>query len=231
MTLRTLARAGCMLACVCLAVQSRGPAAVAAQQQHKPAPDHMEHRFDPAESTKRFDDPARDAWQMPDRVIAALGLTRGQSVADIGAGTGYFSVRLAKSTAAPLVYAVDIEPAMVKYLQERAAKEALTNIVAVQATGDRTNLPAPVDAVLIVNTYHHIGSRVTYFSELKKLMKPDARLAIVDYKKGVPDGPPEEFRFLPEQIVSELAKAGFTLQTQHDFLPRQLFLVFRASAR
>ena len=96
--------------------------------------DHMEHRFDnPKQLATRFDDPARDAWQEPDRVIEALGLKRGQTVADIGAGTGYFTVRLAKSETAPKVYAVDIEQSMVSYLSERAAQEHLSNVVAVQA--------------------------------------------------------------------------------------------------
>src|SRR5215469_12422203 len=116
-------------------------------------PDHMEHHFDPAESAKIFDDPARDSWQMPDRVIAALALKPGQIVADIGSGTGYFSVRLAKSPAAPKVYGSDIEPGMVKYLRDRAAKEGLANVIAVQATADSPNLPEPVDVVLIVDTY------------------------------------------------------------------------------
>src|SRR6202047_3656409 len=129
-------------------------------------PDHMEHHFDPKESAKSFDDPARDAWQMPDRVIAALNLRRGQVVADIGAGTGYFSVRLAKSEATPKVYAVDIEPQMVSYLRERAAKEGLNNVTAVQAAADTPNLPHPGDLVLIVDTYHHIGDRERYFRTL-----------------------------------------------------------------
>lgn len=190
--------------------------------------DHMEHSFADAERyAKSFDDPARDTWQMPDRVIAALGLKAGQSVADIGAGTGYFSVRLAKSATKPKVYGVDIEANMVQYLQHRAMQEGLSNLTAVKADADKTNLPEPVDVVLIVDTYHHIGNRVAYFTALKTLMKPGARLAIVDYKKGASgDGPPAEFRFTPEQISSELAKAGFALQTQHDFLPRQMFLIY-----
>lgn len=192
--------------------------------------DHMEHSFADAERyAKQFDDPARDAWQMPDRVVAALGLKPGQAVADIGAGTGYFSVRLAKSSAKPKVFGVDIEENMVHYLQHRAMQEGLTNITAVKADADKTNLPEPVDVVLIVDTYHHIGNRVAYFTALKKLMKPGARLAIVDFRKDAPgDGPPAEFRFTPEQISAELAKAGFALQTQHEFLPRQMFLVYGA---
>ena len=191
-------------------------------------PDHMAHSFADAERyAKSFDDPARDAWQMPDRVIAALGLKPGQSVADIGAGTGYFTVRLAKSAAAPRVFAVDIEATMVEYVRARAAREGLGNVVAVKAGADRTNLPEPVDVALVVDTYHHIPNRVAYFTTLKTLLKPGARLAIVDFKKDSPDGPPVEFRFTSEQITAELTKAGFALQAQHDFLPRQMFLIYR----
>jgi ubiquinone/menaquinone biosynthesis C-methylase UbiE len=203
-----------------------------ADQAGKAPPAHVEHRFDnPEESAKSFDDPARDGWQMPERVIDALGLTTGQTVADLGAGTGYFTVRLARSKAAPLVYAVDVEAAMVTYVRERAAKEGLKNVVAVQASADRANLPAPVDLVLIVDTYHHLPSRVAYFSELRKMLKPSARLAIIDYRKGAPGGPPDEFRYTPAQIGAELAQAGFTLETQHEFLPQQLFLIFRMATR
>jgi cyclopropane fatty-acyl-phospholipid synthase-like methyltransferase len=193
--------------------------------------DHMEHRFDnPKQLAKRFDDPARDAWQQPDRVIEALGLKRGQAVADIGAGTGYFTVRLAKSEAAPKVYAVDIEPSMVSYLSERAAQEKLNNVVAVQAAADTPNLPEPVDLVLIVDTFHHIGGREAYFRRLAKSLKPGGRVAIVDFRPDSPEGPPKEFRFTPEQIKSEMSKAGYTLSAQHDFLPRQHFLVFAVAA-
>jgi cyclopropane fatty-acyl-phospholipid synthase-like methyltransferase len=191
-------------------------------------PDHMDRHFDNAERwAKEFDDPSRDAWQMPERVIEALALGPGQSVADIGAGTGYFSVRLARSSAAPAVYAVDIEPAMVAYLNARAAKEGLKNLTAVQAAAASANLPSPVDTILIVDTYHHIPSRVAYFGALKSSLKPGGRLAVIDFRKDSPSGPPAEFRFTPEQISKELAEAGYALVQQHEFLPRQLFLVYQ----
>jgi ubiquinone/menaquinone biosynthesis C-methylase UbiE len=197
---------------------------------HGPAgqrPDHMEHSFADVERySKTFDDPARDAWQMPDRVITTLGIKPGAIVADIGAGTGYFTVRLAKSAAAPKVYAVDIEKAMVDHVRHRAMNEGLKNVVAVRAGADRTNLPEAVDVALIVNTYHHLPNRVAYFTALKKLLKPGARLAIIDFKKGAPDGPPDQFRFTPNQISAELGQAGFKLQAEHDVLPRQLFLIY-----
>jgi cyclopropane fatty-acyl-phospholipid synthase-like methyltransferase len=194
--------------------------------------DHMEHRFDnPKQLAKSFDDPARDAWQEPDRVIEALGLKRGQIVADIGAGTGYFTIRLAKSEAAPKVYAVDIEPSMVSYLSERAAQDKLNNVVAVQASADTPNLPEAVDLVLIVDTFHHIGGREEYFRKLAKSLKPGGRVAIVDFKPDSPEGPPKEFRFTPEQVKLEMSKAGYTLAAQHDFLPRQHFLIFAIAAQ
>lgn len=163
---------------------------------------------------------------MPARVIETLQLKPGQIVADIGAGTGYFSTRLAKSAAAPKVYAVDIEPSMVAHLTERAKQEGLTNMTAVLAGADRTNLPEAVDMVLVVDTFHHIPSRIAYFTALKARLKPGARLAIVDFRKDAPQGPPVEFRFTPDQISAELAKAGFGLQASYDFLPQQLFLVY-----
>jgi SAM-dependent methyltransferase len=210
--------------------------AVSVAQEHRPpggaqtAPDHMDHRFDdPARFAKSFDDPARDAWQMPDRVIEALALTPGQKVADIGAGTGYFSVRLARAAAKPAVFAVDLEPAMVQHLTHRAMSEHLPNVRAVLASATSPNLPEPVDVVLIVDTYHHIGSRAAYFQALKGRLTAGGRVAIIDFRKGAAggDGPPEHFRFTPDQITAEMAAAGYVLDRAHDFLPRQLFLVYR----
>lgn len=208
------------------------PAAGQHPGQSQSHADHMEHRFDNAEAlSKRFDDPARDAWQMPDRVIQTLALKPGQVVADIGSGTGYFSVRLAKSAAAPKVYGVDIEPNMVKFLGERAAKEGLGNLVAVQGTAESPKLPEPADLVLIVDTYHHIGSRVAYFRKLRESLKPGGRVAIIDFRPDSPEGPPAEYRFPVDKFKDEMTQAGYTAAGQHNFLPRQHFLVFQTAAR
>ena len=200
-----------------------------AQQHQQPGkPDHMHHRFDdPARFAKSFDDPARDGWQMPDRVIAALKLSSTASVADIGAGTGYFTVRLAKAVPAGTVYAVDIEPAMVEHIRNRAATAHLTNVMAVVATPHDPKLPTPVDTVIVVDTYHHIPDRTSYFRDLKRALTPSGRVAIIDFRKDAPEGPPAEFRFDADQIIFEMKQAGFVLDAKYDFLPRQHFLVFR----
>jgi cyclopropane fatty-acyl-phospholipid synthase-like methyltransferase len=197
-------------------------------QQHQPSkPDHMDHKFDdPARYAKSFDDPARDTWQMPSRVIESLALKPGMKVADIGAGTGYFSMRLAK-TPGVSVFAVDIEPKMIDYLKKRAASEHATNVTAVLAGANSPNLPEPVDVILVVDTYHHLPDRPAYFRDLRQGLRPGGRIAIVDFRKDAPEGPPAHFRFTPQQIQDEMTQAGYQLDASHDFLPRQHFLIFR----
>lgn len=203
-------------------------APAAGSQQHQPSkPDHMDHKFDdPARFARAFDDPARDAWQMPARVIEALQLKAGMKVADIGAGTGYFSMRLARVPGVS-VFAVDIEPKMVDYLRQRARKEQLSNVAAVVGGAASPNLPEAVDVILVVDTYHHLPDRASYFRDLRKSLKPGGRIAIVDFRKDAPEGPPAHFRFTPQQIQDEMQQAGYQLLSSHDFLPRQHFLIFR----
>jgi ubiquinone/menaquinone biosynthesis C-methylase UbiE len=188
----------------------------------------MQHRFDdPGRYAKSFDDPARDTWQMPARVIDALRLPSNAAVADIGAGTGYFAVRLARAVRDGIVYAVDIEPSMLQHIRTRAAGEHLGNVLTVQAGATSPNLPKPVDVVMVVNTYHHLPNRPAYFCELTKSLAPGGQLVIIDFRKDSPEGPPPAFRFEADQIIGEMKQAGYRLDARHDFLPRQHFLVFR----
>jgi SAM-dependent methyltransferase len=103
--------------------------------------------------------------------------------------------------------------------------------VPVLASATSPNLPAAVDLVLVVDTYHHIANRVSYFRELQRSLAPGARVAIIDFRKDSPEGPPPAFRFAPEQITQELQDAGFRLVAGHDFLPRQHFLVYTVGGR
>lgn len=190
------------------------------------------HSFDNAETwAKEFDDPARDAWQKPDEILDALQLARTARVADIGAGTGYFSVRIAHRVPDGKVFAVDIEPDMLRYLTERAHREHLHVLQPVRARADSPDLPEPVDVALLVDTYHHIDDRVAYFARFKSSLREGGRLAIVDFKADAPEGPPPQYRLPPEKVTAELEQAGYALVATHGFLPRQYFLVFGKKAR
>ena len=188
---------------------------------------HMHRRFDDAEKwSKIFDDPARDAWQKPAEVIAALKLAPDAIVADIGSGTGYFAVRLARAVPRGKVYGADAEPDMVKFLNARAARESLANLTSHAAGEEGPNLPAPVDLALVVDTYHHIPRRTRYFEKLKSALRPGGRVAIIDFRLDSPTGPPVKHRIPPDQVKTEMERAGYRLDAQPDFLPNQYFLLF-----
>lgn len=179
---------------------------------------------------KEFDDPARDDWQKPAKVLDALHLEPTARVADLGAGTGYFSAQIAKRIPEGKLFAVDIEPDMVRYLAERAHREHLHVLVPILASTETPNLPEPVDVVLVVDTYHHIDNRIAYFAKLRASLQPNGRLAIVDFKMDTAEGPPPEYRISPEKVRSELSAAGYSLVASHQFLSRQYFLVFQSRA-
>ena len=177
---------------------------------------------------KKFDDPSRDAWQKPEQILDALNLGPTARVADLGAGTGYFSVRIAKRLPEGKVFAIDIEPEMLRYLSERARREHLSTVIPVVANEETPNIPEPVDLILVVDTYHHIDDRIAYFNSLRKSLNPGGRLAIVDFKMESPEGPPPEHRVSAEKVTEELKAAGYSLVAAQSFLPRQYFLVFTA---
>jgi cyclopropane fatty-acyl-phospholipid synthase-like methyltransferase len=193
-----------------------------------PSDGAFHRRFDDAEKwAKVFDDPERDAWQKPEEAVDALKLTPAMTVADIGAGTGYFAARIAKRVPEGKVFAADIEQDMVRYLGQRAGREHLANLVPVQAGADGANLPEPVDLILVVDTYHHIGNRAQYFAKLQASLRPGGRLVIIDFKTDSPNGPPPQHRIAPEKVAEELAEAGYGLMETQTILPRQYFLVFQ----
>ena len=191
---------------------------------------HHHPRFDdPKKWSERFDNPERDKWQMPDRIVSSLALRKADSVADIGAGTGYMAVRLARAVPDGLVFAVDIEPNMVKHLAGRAKSEQLGNLRAVAGSAMSPNLPEPVDVAFLLNTYHHIDNRTDYFKRLRTSLKPGGRVAIVDYRPDAPAGPPHHMRLPVAQITSEMTAAGYKPAASFDFLPRQNFLIFQVA--
>jgi cyclopropane fatty-acyl-phospholipid synthase-like methyltransferase len=192
------------------------------------SPDHAHHSFSGAEHwAKVFDDPERDKWQKPHEVISALKLAPAATVADIGAGTGYFAVRFAHMLSQGRVYGIDLEPDMVKYLGERAKKENLPNLTAVAGAPDDARIPAPVDLVILVDVYHHIDKRADYFRKLRASLKPGGRVAVIDFRMDAPTGPPKNARIAPERVKTEMQSAGYLLGEEQAFLPNQYFLIFR----
>lgn len=194
----------------------------------------IHHAFDDVEQWVRvFDDPGRDAWQNPDGILRVLGVAPGMTVADLGAGTGYFSVRLAKAVGpGGRVLAIDVEPKLVDYLKARAEKEKLPQIVPVLAAPDDPKLPAHgVDLVMIVDTWHHIDDRLHYLGKLAEGLKPGGRVVVVDFKKGdFPVGPPDAHKLAPEAVVTEFLDAGWNLAQRWDRLQYQYMIAFTPPA-
>lgn len=193
------------------------------------------HSFEDVEHwTRVFDDPARDAWQKPAEMVAALGLAPGATVADVGAGTGYFSRHLSQAVGASgAVLAADTEPALVEHMRRRAEQEGLANVVPILASADNPRLPAAAsDVVLIVDTWHHIDDRVKYARRLAAALKPGGRVAIVDFqKRELPVGPPLDHKLAREQVIDEMTQAGYRLAGEPDLLPYQYVLLFTPAAR
>jgi ubiquinone/menaquinone biosynthesis C-methylase UbiE len=194
----------------------------------------VHHGFDDvAKWVDVFDDPARDAWQKPDAVLYELGVAPGMTVADLGAGTGYFSVRVAKAVGPTgHVLALDVEAKLVAYLEARAAKEKLPQIAARLVPPDDPKLPAHrVDLVLIVDTWHHIDDRLSYLAKLAAGLAPGGRVAVVDFKKGdFPVGPPDAHKLTADEVTAEFDEAGWTLAGHWDDLPYQYVLSFTPPA-
>ena len=172
---------------------------------------------------------SRDAWQQPERVIDALALAPDAVVADVGAGSGYFTERFARRLGAGgFVFATDVQDEMLDRLSERVAESGLANVSVVTARSDDPSLPeACCDLVFFSSVYKEIDERVAYMEKVRRVLRPGGRVAILEYR---PDwdgaGPPPADRLRPEIVTQEMAAAGFDLREQHDFLARQYFLVF-----
>jgi ubiquinone/menaquinone biosynthesis C-methylase UbiE len=170
----------------------------------------------------------RDEWQQPEKVIAALKIQPGATVADLGSGGGYFTFRLAEAVGPTgKVYAVDIDRDMVELIAERATKEGRSNVEVILARPEDPSLPeAGVDLIFTSNTYHHIEDRVAYFAKIRKYLRRNGQVAIIEFdRRGWLEGllrhyTPSEF------IKREMEQAGYTLQNEFDFLNRQSFLIF-----
>lgn len=190
--------------------------------------DHADHGFGDTERwAKVFDDPARDEWQRPDDVVRLLDVGPGLVVADLGAGTGYFERRLGEKVgSAGKVYALDTEPAMVTYLEERGRRERWRSVEArVVAPGDPALGEAQIDRILVVDTWHHLPDRAAYAQKLARALRAGGKVAVVDFTPEAPMGPPPAMRIAAEQVVAELAAAGLDATIAAEELPHQYVVV------
>jgi ubiquinone/menaquinone biosynthesis C-methylase UbiE len=190
------------------------------------APQHS--RLFPPEQLGMLEGPDRDAWQRPEQVMDALLIAEGSSVADIGAGGGWFTIRLADRVGPNgVVYAEDIQPQMLEAIKRRVARAQLTWVVAIAGTASNPRLPAPVDAALIVDTYHEMEQPRVVLRNIAAALKPEGRIGIVEFKKdGWGPGPPMDERMDPERIIADAEAAGLRLVSKETFLRYQYMLVF-----
>jgi arsenite methyltransferase len=191
-------------------------AAAQAAHQHHPPQDANEY-------AKILNDPERDGWQKPHEVITALNLRKDEVVADIGAGTGYFTLRFARHAAKAL--AVDIDARLL----EMAKKNAPPNVETILAAPDDPKLAAgSVDTIFFCDVLHHIEDRPAYYAKLKSALKPGGRIVIIDFhKKKLPVGPPPEMKLEGDAVIAEFRAAGFELAQTWTMLPYQYFYEFR----
>jgi ubiquinone/menaquinone biosynthesis C-methylase UbiE len=178
-----------------------------------------------------FDTPGRDERLQVNRVMVLLGIEPGKNVADIGAGSGWFTMRAARRLASSgTIYAVDINPEAIQYIEQRAKKEQLDNIKPVLSKPDDPQLPADsVDAVLLLKTYHEIAHPIALLSNLRLSLKPGAKIGIIDRS-----GNEENHGVSKDVVIREAAQAGYELQSSHDFVKgdgMDYFLIFTVKAR
>ena len=192
-------------------------------------PAHLRPFKDTAQYIAFLERPDRAAWQKPDAVVAALALTGTETVADIGAGSGYFSFRLARAVPKGKVIALDIEPEMIRHIHHKAMTEGVRNVHATFAKSGDAGVPAETDLVFMCDVLHHIQDRPAWMAKLAAQMHKGARLALVEFKEGkLPEGPPEALKLSRAQLVTLATGAGFVLDSEKpDLLPYQTFLVFR----
>jgi ubiquinone/menaquinone biosynthesis C-methylase UbiE len=180
-----------------------------------------------------LESPDRDIWQKPDQIMDALGIADGSKVADIGAGGGYFTMRLSRRVGPHgVVWAEDVQPAMLEAITRRLAKDVskdINNVRTQQGTSTDPMLPdGSVDAAIILETYQEIqyGNPVLFLQNVRDGLRPGGRVGIIDYKQGGGGPGPDGGRPDPEAIIAVAERAGLRLVKRETFLPFQFFLIF-----
>ncbi|HEX5474560.1 MAG TPA: class I SAM-dependent methyltransferase [Vicinamibacterales bacterium] len=186
-------------------------------------------RLFPPEELGLLEGPDRDVWQQPDRIMDALGIGDGSVVADLGAGSGWFTIRLARRVGPNgVVYAEDIQRQMIEAVDRRVQREGLRNVRTVLGTARDPHLPdGSIDAVLMVDTYWEVEQPIELLRKIDRSLKPGGRIGIVDFKRdGGGPGPAMDERSDPGRAIEDARAAGLDLLSRETFLRYQYMLVF-----
>ena len=179
-----------------------------------------------------LDRPDREATEQPEHVLDVLGVKEGMNVADVGAGSGYFTVRIARRIAPRgHVLGTDLQPEMLELLKSKVAAEKLTNVVSVLATESDAKLPrGELDLVLMVDVYHELPKPAQTLAQVRASLRPEGRLALVEYRAEDPDVPIKpEHKTTLVQVRRELEANGFVFRSSDESLPQQRIIVFTAA--
>ena len=236
---RLLGAAGLALAIVLPAASGQATGVPATERAHPLAPSNDREQQRPhgrlfaPQDLGLLEGPDRDAWQRPDQIMDFLEIAEGSVVADLGAGGGWFTIRLARRVGPNgRVYAQDIQPEMIGAIERRVEREGLKNVETVLGSAHDPKLPDPVDVVLIVETYYEMEDPRTLLRNVRKSLKPGGRVGIVEFSKdGHGPGPEIKDRVDPETVIRDAESAGLRLEARGDFLRYQYLLKFVADGR
>ncbi len=223
--MRSLIDRGAGRLAILMTVAIAATVALAAGQSQRPR-----SRVFPPEQLASLSPPDRDAWQQPDRIMDALGIYDGNRVADVGAGGGWFTVRLARRVGpSGVVYAEDVRREMVTAIGNAASRDGLRNVVAFQGTEPDPKLPPGIQAALMVGVYPYLNADPKIvLRNIANSLAPNGRLGIVEYKKDGAGGPGPNLddRIDPEVVIRDAAAAGLKLRSKETFLRYQYLLIF-----
>jgi arsenite methyltransferase len=182
---------------------------------------------DPAEYARFLENRERVERMEVSRVVSALGLKPGQLVVDLGSGSGLFTRALARSVAPNgTAYAVDIDPALLKIVENSAKRSAIKNLTTVLAAPDDPKLPQAVDLIFICDTFHHLPDKPTYARTLYRYLKPGGRVAVIDFTSDWPGGH-DAMRYTPDDLEGWMTSAGFTRDQSFDFPKNSFFIIYK----
>ncbi len=192
-------------------------------------PSHLRPFAEVEKYIKFLDRSDRAAWQKPDAVVTALGLKGSETVIDVGAGSGYFTFRLANALPTGRVVAADTEAEMIRHIYHKAMAEDVQNVEAKLIQPGDPAISAQADLVFMCDVLHHVADRSAWLSKLASEMKPGARLVLIEFKEGkLPEGPPEAVKIPRSRMLEMVTQSGLRLASERsDLLPYQTFLVFR----